>query len=76
MNLEQIQFEIREGVGLITLNRPERMNAWTYRMSDELTHVIEQCNDDPEVGAMVKVRTPTSIATARATFYCLQPYSG
>ena len=53
MNLEQIQFEIRDGVGPITLNRPERMNAWTYRMSDELTHVIEQCNDDPEVGAMV-----------------------
>ena len=53
MNLEQIQFEIREGVGLITLNRPERMNAWTYRMSDELTHVIEQCNDNPDVGAMV-----------------------
>lgn len=53
MNLEQTQFEIRDGVGLITLNRPERMNAWTYRMSDELTHIIEQCNNDPQVGAMV-----------------------
>jgi enoyl-CoA hydratase/carnithine racemase len=53
MSFEQIQFEIRDGVGLITLNRPERMNAWTYQMSDELTSVIEQCNDDPEVGAMV-----------------------
>ena len=53
MSFEQIQFEIHDGVGLITLNRPERMNAWTYQMSDELTRVIEQCNDDPEVGAMV-----------------------
>ena len=53
MSFEQIQFEIHDGVGLITLNRPERMNAWTYQMSDELTSVIEQCNDDPEVGAMV-----------------------
>jgi enoyl-CoA hydratase/carnithine racemase len=53
MSFEQIQFEIHDGVGLITLNRPERMNAWTYQMSDELTSVIERCNDDPEVGAMV-----------------------
>ena len=53
MSFEQIQFEIHDGVGLITLNRPERMNAWTYQMSDELTSVIEQCNDDPQVGAMV-----------------------
>ena len=53
MSFEQIQFEIHDGVGLITLNRPERMNAWTYQMSDELTGVIEQCNDDPNVGAMV-----------------------
>ena len=53
MSFEQIEFEIHDGVGLITLNRPERMNAWTYQMSDELTSVIEQCNDDPEVGAMV-----------------------
>jgi enoyl-CoA hydratase/carnithine racemase len=53
MSFEQIQFEIHDGVGLITLNRPERMNAWTYQMSDELTSVIEQCNDDPNVGAMV-----------------------
>ncbi len=53
MSFEQIQFEVHDGVGLITLNRPERMNAWTYQMSDELTSVIEHCNDDPNVGAMV-----------------------
>lgn len=53
MSFEQIEFERRDGVGLITLNRPERMNAWTYTMSAELTGVIEQCNDDPDIGAMV-----------------------
>ncbi len=53
MSYEQITYEQRGDVGLITLNRPERMNAWTYQMSDELTDVIERCNDDPDVGAMV-----------------------
>ena len=53
MNYEQTQFDIEDGVGLITLNRPERLNAWTYRMSTELTDAIQHCNEDPEIGAIV-----------------------
>ena len=29
MDYEQIFYELREDVALITLNRPERRNAWT-----------------------------------------------
>lgn len=53
MNHEQIRFEVRDGVGIMTLNRPERMNAWTPRMSAELMDAIEYCNDSDRVGAMV-----------------------
>jgi len=53
VNFEQILFDIRDGVGVLTLNRPSRLNAWTYQMSTELTQAIESCNDDDEVGAMV-----------------------
>lgn len=53
MDYEQITFERYDRVGLITLNRPQRMNAWTYRMSAELGHVINACNDEPGIGAMV-----------------------
>lgn len=49
----QILFEKRGTVGLITLNRPERLNAWTYQMRDELADAIGQCNDDPDIGSMV-----------------------
>ncbi|HEX7035420.1 MAG TPA: enoyl-CoA hydratase-related protein [Pseudomonadales bacterium] len=53
MSYEQIRFEVRDEVGLITLNRPERLNAWTYRMSSELTDAIESCNGSADVGAIV-----------------------
>ncbi len=53
MTYEQILFEIDENIGIMTLNRPDRLNAWTYTMSAELTDAIESCNDNPDVGAMV-----------------------
>lgn len=53
MEYEQITFEQRERVGLITLNRPDRMNAWTYRMSAELVDAIDHCNADDGIGAIV-----------------------
>ena len=53
MDYEQIRFETRNAVGLITLNRPARLNAWTKQMSNEMSHAIGVCNDDPEIGAIV-----------------------
>jgi len=53
MDLEQIKSETRGEVVLLTLNRPERLNAWTARMSAELCEAIEAANDDPAVGAVV-----------------------
>jgi|TARA_Y100001933_G_scaffold260327_3_gene312143 2-(1,2-epoxy-1,2-dihydrophenyl)acetyl-CoA isomerase len=53
VSYEQIRFEVREGVAWLTLNRPERLNAWTYQMSAELTDAIEYCNDADGVGAIV-----------------------
>ena len=53
MNYEQITVERRDEVTLVTLNRPERLNAWTPRMSVELADAIERGNDDRAVGAIV-----------------------
>jgi enoyl-CoA hydratase/carnithine racemase len=53
MNYEQISVERRDEVSLVTLNRPERLNAWTPRMSVELADAIERANQDREVGAIV-----------------------
>jgi enoyl-CoA hydratase/carnithine racemase len=48
-----ITYERRGDVGLITLNRPDRMNAWTPQMASEQAHAIRAANDDELVGAIV-----------------------
>jgi 2-(1,2-epoxy-1,2-dihydrophenyl)acetyl-CoA isomerase len=50
---EQILFEQQGRVGLITLNRPERLNAWTWKMNAEIADAITACNDDDGIGAIV-----------------------
>ena len=53
MSFEQITLEKEEDIAVVTLNRPERLNAWTQQMNGELVEAVVRCNDDPEVGAMV-----------------------
>ncbi|HAP78499.1 MAG TPA: enoyl-CoA hydratase [Acidimicrobiaceae bacterium] len=53
MTYEQITAEQHDAVLVLTLNRPERLNAWTPHMSAELGHAIEAANDDPSIGAIV-----------------------
>ncbi len=38
---------------LLTLNRPEKLNAWTPRMSAELVDAIEAADANASVGAVV-----------------------
>jgi enoyl-CoA hydratase/carnithine racemase len=53
MSYQTILYEERGGVALVTLNRPERMNAWTYQMSAELVQAITAANDNRQIGAIV-----------------------
>ena len=48
-----IQVTSENKVTLITLNRPERLNAWTGEMNRELYETITEANGDPNVGALV-----------------------
>ncbi|HEY7294747.1 MAG TPA: enoyl-CoA hydratase-related protein [Dehalococcoidia bacterium] len=48
-----VLFERRERVGLVTLNRPDRLNAWSGAMADGLRAAIEECNEDAGIGAIV-----------------------
>ena len=50
---EQIFYAVEDPVATITLNRPERLNAWTDRMADELRHAVAQAEADPAVVAIV-----------------------
>ncbi len=53
MNYEQILVEDRDAIRLITLNRPEKLNAWTPQMNRELVHAISDGNEDSAIGAFV-----------------------
>ncbi len=53
MTYQLIQYETRGDVALITLNRPEKLNAWTPQMSLEQVDAIERANADRQVGAVV-----------------------
>lgn len=53
MGYETILLEVKDAVATITLNRPERMNAWTDRMGRELGDALGACNQNDEVRAVV-----------------------
>jgi 2-(1,2-epoxy-1,2-dihydrophenyl)acetyl-CoA isomerase len=50
---QHILYERRGRVALITLNRPEKLNAWTGVMEREFIHAVNRSAADPEVGAVV-----------------------
>ncbi len=53
MAYDEILYEQRGDVALITLNRPDKLNAWTRQMHAELTDAVQVANADRAVGAIV-----------------------
>src|SRR5215471_14442302 len=53
MSEAEILFEVRHGLGLITLNRPKALNALTHGMILELEKVIPGWEKNPAVKAVV-----------------------
>jgi 2-(1,2-epoxy-1,2-dihydrophenyl)acetyl-CoA isomerase len=50
---QHILYETRGRVALITLNRPEKLNAWTPVMESEFIDAVKHASGDPGVGAIV-----------------------
>ncbi len=53
MAFETVLFEKRGKVGLITLNRPQALNALNAQLISELNQVLDACEADEDIGAMV-----------------------
>ena len=49
----QVLYETSAGVAVVTLNRPDRLNAWTARMAIEFSAALERAEHDDDVGAVV-----------------------
>ena len=53
MDYQNVIVEQRGAVTVLTLNRPERLNAWNNDMMYEMRDVVERANADPAVAAIV-----------------------
>lgn len=53
MAYTQILEELRGNVLLLTLDRPEKLNAWTRTLNRELEQAIRNANENSAVGAIV-----------------------
>ncbi len=50
---EVVLFEVEGGVALLTLNRPDRLNAWTPEMQTRYFDLLEECSAREDVRAIV-----------------------
>ena len=53
MPYEHILVENEEGVAIITLNRPEVLNAMNRKLGTELHEAVMAANADDEIGCLV-----------------------
>lgn len=50
---ESLRFEIEGGIATITLNRPERMNAFTWEMIDAWADALVECRSNDAVSVVI-----------------------
>ena len=53
MDLHAVRYEVADRVATVTLDRPERLNAWTGRMHTEYRWCLAQAEADPAVRVVV-----------------------
>lgn len=53
MQLEHTRYEVSAGIATVTLDRPQRMNAWTQAMCEELIALVQRADADDAVRVVV-----------------------
>ena len=53
MSYEHILVDTEDGVGIVTLNRPDKLNAMNRRLSSELREAVKQLDADDSIGCIV-----------------------
>ena len=53
MAYEHIVFEQENGVATVTLNRPDKLNAWTRTMEREVRNAMEEADKDGDIRVIV-----------------------
>jgi enoyl-CoA hydratase/carnithine racemase len=50
---EQISTSVEDNVMTVMLDRPDRLNAYTYRMREEISHALDLADEDDDVRVVV-----------------------
>jgi len=53
MTYETIRYDVKDGVAVMTLSRPEKLNAFTGRMMHEMIEVLDRVDADDAVRALI-----------------------
>jgi 2-(1,2-epoxy-1,2-dihydrophenyl)acetyl-CoA isomerase len=53
MSYENINFELKDGVAVLTLNRPESLNSFTSDMHAEVRTVMKEVQSNPDIRCLV-----------------------
>src|SRR5262252_79189 len=53
MGYEHILYEVKDRIATVTLNRPEKLNAWTTTMGREVKEAMTEAGRDEAVRAIV-----------------------
>lgn len=53
MDYATLKYEVEDGVLVLSLNRPDQLNAFTVEMANELVAAFERASEDDSVGAVV-----------------------
>src|SRR3954467_7459885 len=51
--MDELLYELRDGVGYVTFNRPQARNALTFAMYERLAEICTKANDDRSVKALL-----------------------
>ena len=50
---QNILFDTADGIATITLNRPDKLNAYTTEMGDEVVDAFSKTREDPDVRVVI-----------------------
>jgi enoyl-CoA hydratase/carnithine racemase len=60
---QHLKFTIEDGIAKIVLDRPERMNAFTFEMIDAWTAALQRCRTDDAVKVIILTGTGASFCS-------------